>query len=118
MEDVLKSGYYESSLGFDIIEWFLDEPFRLEHKMFFYLKTKKKYNILSEGDEDHYRKNDICQFCEKEIISDKVRDHYPLTGKNRQTFHQKCNTNVTQKQSNFVPFVFHNFSDSYCHHVF
>ena len=57
----------------------------------------------------------ICRFCEKNIESDKVRDHCHLTGKYRGPAHNTCDINVTQKQSNFVPFVFHNFSnyDSY-----
>ena len=55
------------------------------------------------------------QICEKEIIDNKVRDHSHLTGKNRGPDHSKCNVNVTQKQSNFLPFIFHNFSKYDCH---
>ena len=45
---------------------------------------------------------------------DKVRDHCHLTGKNRNPAHSKCNISVTQKQSNFIPFPFHNFSNYDC----
>ena len=54
-------------------------------------------------------KNNICRFCEKEILSDKVRDHCHLTTKYRGPAHSVFNINVTQDQSNFIPFIFHNF---------
>ena len=51
-------------------------------------------------------------------MSDKVRDHCHLTGVYRGPAHKTCNINVTQKQSNFIPFVFHNFSNYDCHVFF
>ena len=47
----------------------------------------------------------------------KVRDHDHLTGKYRAA-HSKCNKNVKQKQSSFVPIFFHNFFGYDCHHIF
>ena len=38
-----------------------------------------------------------------------------MIGKNRGPAHSKCNINVTQGQSNFTPFGFHNFSTYDCH---
>ena len=35
LEDVLKSGYYESPLGYDNVDWFVDEVINLETKMNF-----------------------------------------------------------------------------------
>ena len=46
------------------------------------------------------------------------RDHCHLTGKYRVPAHSECNINVTQDQSNFIPFIFHNFSNYDCHMVF
>ena len=37
-----------------------------------------------------------------------------MTEKYRGPAHSKCNVNVTQKQSNFIPFIFHNFSNYDC----
>ena len=68
--------------------------------------------------EKQYRKNKICRFREKEIIVDKVRDHCHLTGKTRGPTHQKFRNKVTQKQGNFTPFAFHNFSNYDCHLFF
>ena len=51
-------------------------------------------------------------------MSDKVRDHCHLTGNYRGPAHSRCNINVTQKQSNFIPFIFHNFSNYDCHMFF
>ena len=79
--------------------------------MAFYFKIiKKDITMTQEGEED-YRNNSLCRFCEKNFESDKVRDHCHLTGKCRGPAHIFCNINVTQKQSNFIPFIFHSFSN-------
>ena len=54
----------------------------------------------------------------KIIESDKVSDHCHLTGKYRGPAHSKGNINVTQDQSKFIPFIFHNFSNYDCHMFF
>ena len=117
MEDVLKSEYYKSPLGYNNVDWFVDEVIKLENKMAFYFKNTKKDINMKQKDEG-YRNNNNCRFCEKEILSDKVRDLCHLTGKYRGPAHGKCNINVTQKQSNFIPFIFHNFSNYDCHMFF
>ena len=86
--------------------------------MAFYFKNTKKDIIMTPADEEDYQNNNICRFCEKFIESDKVRDHCHLTGKCRGPAHSKGNINVTQKQSNFIPFIFHNFSNYDCHMFF
>ena len=73
---------------------------------------------MTEETEEDYRNNIICRFCEKEILSDKVRDHCHLTGKYGGPAHNKCNINVTQKQSNFILFIFHIFINYDCHPFF
>ena len=70
--------------------------------------------MTGESDEN-YRKSTICRICEKEITSDKVIDHCNLTCNCRGPAHSKCNINVTKKQSNFIPFVVHKFSNYDCH---
>ena len=42
----------------------------------------------------------------KKNIPDKVRDQCQLSGKYRGTTQSKRNMDVTQKQSNFLPFIF------------
>ena len=56
--------------------------------------------------------------CLKYIESEKVRDHFQLTGNYRGQAHSFCYINVTQKQSNFIPFIFHNSSNYDCHMFF
>ena len=118
LEDVLKSDYYQSPLGYDNVDWFVDKVIRLENKMAFCFKNTNKDIIMTQEDEEDFRNNNICRFCEKEILSDKVRDHCHLTGSYRGPAHNICNINVTQKQSNFIPFIFHNFSNYDCHMFF
>ena len=86
--------------------------------MAFYFKNTKKDIIMTDDDEEEYKNDNVCRFCEKEILSNKVRDHCHLTGKYRGPAHSKCNINVTQDQSNFIPFIFHNFSNYDCHMFF
>ena len=118
MEDVLKSDYYESPLGYDNVDWFVEEFIKLENKMAFYFKNTKKDIIMTQEDVENFENNKICRFCEKEIVSDKVRDHCHLTGKYRGAAHNTCNINVRQADSNFIPFAFHNFSNYDCHMFF
>ena len=70
---------------------------------------------MTEKDDEDYRNINICRFCEKKIDCDKVRYHCHLTGQYRGPAHSKCSINVTQKRSNFIPFLFHNFSNYHCH---
>ena len=110
-DDVSESGYYKSALGYDNVYWFVNEVVKLGSKMALCSKnTNKDYNMTQEDEED-FDNITICRFCEKEIISDKVRDHCYLTGKYRGLAHNTSNINVTQIQSNFVPYIFHKFSN-------
>ena len=86
--------------------------------MAFYFKNTNKDINMTEKDEDDYRNNNTCRFCDSEKLSDKVRDHCHLTGKYRCPALSKCNIIVTQKQSDFIPFIFHNFSNYDCHMFF
>ena len=115
MEDVLESGYYESPLGYDNVDWYVNQVIKLKNEMAFHFKNTKKDTIMTKEDEEDYKKNNICRFCEKEIVSDKVRDHCLLTGKHRGPAHNTCNINVKQKDSIYLPCRFHNFSNYDCH---
>ena len=118
LEDVLESGYYESLLGYDNVDWFVKDLKKLENKKVFHFKNNKKDIIMTQEDEEDYKNNNICRFCEKNIESDKVRDHCHLTGKYRGSAHNVCNRNVRQANSNFISFAFHIFSNYDCHMFF
>ena len=118
LDDVLKGGYHKSPLGYNNVDWFVDEAIKLENKMAYYFKNTKKDINMTEKVEEDFRNDNICRFCEQEIISDKVRDHCHLTGNYRGPSHNVCNINVKQKDSIFIPFIFHNFSNYDCHMFF
>ena len=118
LNDVLESGYYESPLGYDNVDWLIKEVIKIENKMAFYFKNTKKDIIMKQKNKEDFEINNNCRFCEKEIISEKVRDHCHLTGRYRGPAHNVCNINVKQKDSNFTPFAFHNFSNYDCHMFF
>ena len=73
---------------------------------------------MTEEDEKDFKNNKICRFFEKNIKGDKVRDHCQLTGKYRGPARNTCNINAKQKNSNFIPFIFHNFGNNDCHMFF
>ena len=73
---------------------------------------------MKQKDKEHFDKNKTCRFCEKEILSDKVRDHCHLTGRYRGLAHNTYNLNVKQKDSNCKPFAFHIFGNYGCHKSF
>ena len=118
LEVVLKSGYYKFPLGYDNVDWFVDEVIKLEKKMAIYFKFTKKDIIMTGEDEEDFRNNNICRFYEKSIESDKVRDHCHLTSRYTGPAHIKCNINVIEQQSNFIQVIFHNFSNYDCHIFF
>ena len=65
LEDVLKSYYYKSLLGYDNVDWFVNEVMNIENKMAFFFNETKKDIIKPQEDEEEYRNNNICPFCEK-----------------------------------------------------
>ena len=114
LEDVLASEYHKSPLGYNNVDWFVNGVVKLENKMAFYFKNSKKDIIMTQDEEENYRKNNVCRFCEKINESDKVRDHCHLKCNYRGPAHSKCNINVIKEQSNFIPFIFPNFSKYDC----
>ena len=62
MEGTLKSGYHKSPLGYNNVEWFVNEVIKLENKMTFYFKDTNKDIIMTEKDEEDYRNNNIFRF--------------------------------------------------------
>ena len=47
------------------MDWFVDEVIKLENKMAFYFKNTKKDIVMKKEDEEDYRNDNVCQFCEK-----------------------------------------------------
>ena len=62
MEDVLKSGYFNSPLGYDNVDWFVDEDIKLENKMAVYFKNTTKDIFMTEKDAKDFRSNINCSF--------------------------------------------------------
>ena len=81
LEDVLKSDYFKSPLGYENVDWFVDEIIKLENKMTFYFNNTKKDIVLTREDLEDFENCNICRFCGKNMEFDKVRDHCHLTGK-------------------------------------
>ena len=90
LEGVLKSDYYKSPLGYNNVDWFVNEVVKIEKKMAFYFKNTKKDIIMTKEDEEDFKNNNVCGICVKSIDSDKIRDHCHLTSKYRGPALSKC----------------------------
>ena len=60
MENVSKSGFYKSPLGYENVDWFVNEVKKLEKKIAFYFVNTNKDIIMTEKDEEGYRINNFC----------------------------------------------------------
>ena len=54
LNDDLQSGYYESPLAYDNVDWFVDEVKKIENKLTSYLKTTNKNIIKTKKDGEHF----------------------------------------------------------------
>ena len=50
-DDVLKSSYHKSPLGYNNVDWFVNEVIKLENKMAFYFKNTKNYTFMTQENE-------------------------------------------------------------------
>ena len=66
MEVVLRNDYYESTLRYENVDWFLNEVGKFK-KMTFYIKNTKKDIVMTEDDEEDYRKNTFVDFVKKRL---------------------------------------------------
>ena len=114
LSDVLKSVYYETPVGYENVDWFVDEVMNLKNEVIYFKNTRRKF-IMTEEDKEHYKIKKDCRFHEIGRLSDKFRDRCHLTDKYTGPAYNKRNNNVTRKQNNFIPFAFHNFSIFECH---
>ena len=89
LKNVLKTGYYESLLGDDSVDWFVIEVENVEKKVAFCFRNTKKDIELTEEDKNILNRVIFGYFIKKQIISSKVRDHCHLTGKYRKPLHSK-----------------------------
>ena len=117
LNDVEQSGY-RSTFGEDNVEWFVNEVIKIENKMKFYFKNTKKDIVMTQEDEEDFKNSKVCWFCELPSNGNVVSDHCLLTGRYRGAAHEVCNINMKHEQSNFLTFMFHNFSNYDCHLFF
>ena len=58
LDDVLKSGFFKTPIGYDKVDWFVDEVIKIENKMAFYFKnTKRNINMTKKMEKITETKN-------------------------------------------------------------
>ena len=61
---------------------------------------------MTNKDEEIYNNSHIGQICKQELDTDKVRDHFHVTGKFRGAGHNKCNLKLRILRK--LPTIFRN----------
>ena len=56
LNDVLQSGYHQSPLGYENVDWLVNDLIKLESKMNYFLKNTDKIIKMPEGDEVFVKK--------------------------------------------------------------
>ena len=67
LEDYSRSSCYKFLLGYNNVDSFVDEVIKLENKTDFYFEKSKKGIIMTEKNDEVYRNNNVCRFCEKKM---------------------------------------------------
>ena len=67
LDDILKTGPYDSPLGYNNVDWFVNEVNKLENKLAFFFKSTKKDIIMTDEDEDHYSETNTCRVVRKKL---------------------------------------------------
>lgn len=80
-----------------------------------HLHVNLPMNPLTNEEKIAFRNTNICHICDKIINSyeQKAHDHCHLTGQYRGVAHMNCNKDF--QVPNFIPIIFHNFSNYDCH---
>ena len=60
LNNVLKNRYYESPVGYDNVNWFVDEVIKFAIKMNFYFKNTNEIIIMTKEYETEYRNIFFC----------------------------------------------------------
>ena len=89
----------------------LEKNFKEIYKKF----TFPKRMIMTMQYKMVYDNSTPCHSCNEELVDDRVRDHYHLSGRSRRAGHEVCN--LKYKVPKFLPVAFHNLS-GYDSHLF
>ena len=79
-------------------------------------RQQKQINrvIMTTQDEEIYNNSQICWRCTEDINTDKVRDHFHITGKFRGAAHNQWNLKLKIPKN--LPIIFHNL-EGYDRHI-
>ena len=95
--------------GKNTVEEFIVVLKKFEERLMKEIKSNTPM-IMSTQDEVDFQAATCCSFCNKDLGTDRVRDHDHLTGKYRGASHNQCNlTEGIKRTKNYkVPVFFHN----------
>ena len=79
LDGVWKSGYYESPLGYDKVDWFVNGVIGLESEMALCFTNTKEDEIMTNKMRNLIEQLTFVDFV-KNVFSGKIRDHCHLTG--------------------------------------
>ena len=65
LEDLLETGYYESPLGYNNVDWYVNEVMKLENKIAFYFKNTKRDINMTKEDREGFKKIILVDFVKR-----------------------------------------------------
>ena len=92
-----KNDVLQLNLGYNSVNWFVEEVVKLENKTNLFFKQPKEKFLMTQEDEEQYTNGNVCWFYEKDVDYTKVRGHCHLTGTYRGPAHGNCKIIVKQK---------------------
>ena len=96
--------------GPDAASKFLECMLKEEREIETILSNIKPMQLTSE-EEEAFKTATVCHICDKDLGTERVRDHCHLSGKFRGAAHNGCNLNFSYKKKDsifFIPIIIHN----------
>ena len=99
----------------DVARIFVDKLTKVTNKLYNDFYCTPIPLRLTKTEQKSFNKAKTCHICNKELLSDKVRDHCHFTGKYRGAAHNSCNLQCRKPM--ILPVIFHNLQ-GYDAHLF
>ncbi|XP_018393526.1 PREDICTED: uncharacterized protein LOC108772490 [Cyphomyrmex costatus] len=108
---------YSYCRGSNCVEWFVDELYRLTHRVKSLFVRNTAMNQFTTQQWKQFVDATHCHICEKpfEMEHKRVRDHCHITGRYRGAAHEHCNANY--QESCVISVFFHNLSGYDAHFI-
>ena len=107
--------YTKKSVNDDIASIFVSKLVKITNRIYNDFYCCPKLLRLTKAEQESFDESKICYICNKELLTDKVRDHCHFTGEYRGAAHSSCI--LLSRNPLILPVIFHNLQ-GYDAHLF